>query len=201
MLEGDDRTYPELVAAALTDLVTDGPVSTGGASSARCIIVTATLAALFARAEITGAERDRWQARIIGGGPVGKAALRELMERANISLVVTDDDGEPLHVGRAQRLVTAVILRALIARSGGTCEFPGCHAAHYRCHAHHITWWRDGGETSIDNLVLLCKHHHRLVHHGWTITRGPDSTGLDFRRTNGTPVPQPRYRHGYGHAA
>jgi len=192
-LTSDDRTYRELVAAALLDLVADGSTTSRRGQPRPLLIVTATISALLDRAGITSsAERDRWQARIIGGGPISQQALRELMEQANISLVVTTDDGEPLHVGRAQRLVTAAILRALLARSGGTCEFPGCHASHHRCHAHHIVWWRNGGDTDIANLVLLCKHHHRLVHHGWTLTRGP--TGLDFRRTNHTPVPPPRYR-------
>ena len=194
VLTGDDRTYPELVAAAHLDLVTDGSVSSRRGQLRPLLIVTATLSALFERAEVTGSERDEWQARILGGGPIGQQALRELMEKANISLVITTDDGEPLHVGRSQRLVTAAIFRALLARSGGTCEFTGCHASHHRAHAHHITWWRNGGETSIDNIALLCPHHHRLVHHGWDLTRARDGT-LDFRRTNGTPVPEPRYRN------
>ena len=129
------------------------------------------------------------QARILGGGPLSRQALHELMERANIAFVVTRDDGGPLHLGRARRLVTATLLTALVARSGGTCEFPGCHAHHHRCHAHHIRWWRNGGETSIENLVLLCPHHHRAVHHGWKLTRGP--TGLVFERPDGTHVRPP----------
>lgn len=114
------------------------------------------------------------------------------MEQADLQLVITDDDGEPLHIGRARRLATAAMLVALLARSGGTCEFPGCHATHHRSHAHHITWWRHGGVTAISNMALLCPHHHRLVHRGWTLTREP--TGLTFTRPDGTNLPPPHYR-------
>ena len=54
--------------------------------------------------------------------------------------------------------------RALIARDGG-CRFPGC-TSNRHCDGHHIKHWQHGGETSLDNLVLLCRHHHRLVHEG-----------------------------------
>jgi hypothetical protein len=192
-LEGDQRSWAELVGAALTDLITDGSTSSRRGQLRPLLIATATLSALLDRADIPANERDRWKAEILGGGPLSQQALRELMEKANIVFAVTDDDGEPLYMGRARRLVTAAMLHVLLARSGGTCEFPGCHAKHFRCHAHHIMWWRNGGYTDIDNLVLLCPHHHRLVHHGWTLTRGP--TGLDFRQPQGTPVPAPRYRN------
>jgi hypothetical protein len=191
-LDGDTRSYAELVAAALTDLIADGSTSSRRGQPRPLLIVMARLGELFDQAGVAASERDGWAARILGGGPISAQALRELAEQANLSLVISTDDGEPLHVGRTRRLATAAMLRALIARSGGTCEFPGCHADHHRCHAHHITWWHNGGETDIDNLALLCPHHHRLVHHGWTLTRGP--TGhLDFRRPDGQPVPHPPF--------
>jgi hypothetical protein len=79
----------------------------------------------------------------------------------------------------------------LFARAAGGCEFPGCHATHHRSHAHHIIWWRNHGETNIDNLALLCPHHHRLVHHGWTLIRGPG--GLTFHRPDGTTIDPPPF--------
>ena len=54
--------------------------------------------------------------------------------------------------------------RALKARDGG-CRFPGC-TNHKFVDGHHIRHWADGGETRLDNLVLLCRHHHHLVHEG-----------------------------------
>jgi hypothetical protein len=192
-LAEDTRTWEELVAAALLDLLADGSVTSRRGQTRPLLIVLARLSELFDRAEVPADNREAWTARIVGGGPIAKAALRELTEQANLQLVITDDDGEPLHIGRTRRLATAALLVALIARSGGTCEFPGCHATHHRANAHHIRWWRNGGETAIENLCLLCPHHHRLVHHGWTLIRGP--AGLTFQRPDGTTIEPPPFQH------
>ena len=70
-------------------------------------------------------------------------------------------DGSVLDVGRKTRTVPPAIRRALDHRDGG-CRFPGCGLRF--CDAHHIKHWADGGETRLDNLVLLCRRHHRAVH-------------------------------------
>ena len=72
--------------------------------------------------------------------------------------------GEPLSVGRKTRAIPPAIMRALTTRDGG-CRFPGCTHTRF-ADGHHIKHWADGGETSLSNLVLLCRHHHRLVHEG-----------------------------------
>jgi hypothetical protein len=71
---------------------------------------------------------------------------------------------EPLSVGRKTRIVPPSLRRALQRRDRG-CRFPGCSCTRF-VDAHHIHHWADGGETHINNLVLLCRHHHRLVHEG-----------------------------------
>ena len=59
--------------------------------------------------------------------------------------------------------------RALNFRDGG-CAFPGCTRRPRRCHAHHVEHWADLGPTCLDNLTLLCRHHHQVIHHGhWQI--------------------------------
>ena len=65
---------------------------------------------------------------------------------------------------------------------------PGCDRPPGHCRAHHIRWWdRDGGEASLENLALLCHHHHHLVHEGrWKLTRAPDGH-LQFHKPDGTP--------------
>jgi hypothetical protein len=73
-------------------------------------------------------------------------------------------EGEPLSVGRKTRTIPPAIRRALTRRDGG-CRFPGCSATQF-VDAHHVQHWADGGETRMDNLVLLCHRHHRLVHEG-----------------------------------
>ena len=74
------------------------------------------------------------------------------------------EKGEPLSIGRKSRTVPPAIRRALKHRDGG-CVFPGCNCRRFT-DAHHIKHWADGGETSMDNLVLLCRRHHRLMHEG-----------------------------------
>lgn len=77
-------------------------------------------------------------------------------------------DGSVLDVGRRRRTVGWRLRKALEARDGG-CRFPGCESRG-RTHAHHITPWAHGGETAMNNLVLLCPFHHRAVHEeGWRV--------------------------------
>jgi hypothetical protein len=72
--------------------------------------------------------------------------------------------GEALNIGRKSRSIPPATRRALQRRDGG-CRFPGC-SCHRFVDAHHVVHWADGGETNMDNLVLLCRRHHRLVHEG-----------------------------------
>ncbi len=74
------------------------------------------------------------------------------------------EHGEPLDIGRKTRTIPPAINRALKRRDRG-CRFPGCTNMRF-VDGHHIRHWADGGETKLGNLVLLCRHHHRLVHEG-----------------------------------
>lgn len=152
-LDHDERRLDELRAEALMELIAEAAVANRRGQARPLVIVTATLAALLERAAVGPGERDRWRAEILDGGPIGAKALRALLTRANLQMVVTDDDGHPLHVGRARRLATAAMYAALIATSGGRCEHPTCNAPHHRCHAHHVRWWSQGGETELSNLT------------------------------------------------
>ncbi|OXM59908.1 HNH endonuclease signature motif containing protein [Amycolatopsis vastitatis] len=81
---------------------------------------------------------------------------------------------EPLDVGRLRRLVPRAIRHALYLRDRG-CAFPGCHRPPRHCHGHHIRHWADGGPTELGNLVLMCAHHHRLLHRsGWEVRIAAD---------------------------
>ncbi|MFZ0529750.1 MAG: DUF222 domain-containing protein [Propionicimonas sp.] len=94
--------------------------------------------------------------------PLSAGDLRRLCCDADLIPTVLGSAGEVLDVGRRVRLVTPAIRIALTARDGG-CAFPACHTRPAACEAHHITPWWAGGETSLQNLVLLCHHHHGLV--------------------------------------
>lgn len=121
-------------------------------------------------------------------------SVRRLCCDGSLIAIVENGNGEPLSVGRKQRTIPTGIRRALAARDGGCC-YPGC--THDRwVDAHHIRHWVDGGETSMENLMSLCTHHHRLVHEGGFSVRQHVHGGHYFERPDGRPVeaPIPRTR-------
>jgi hypothetical protein len=108
------------------------------------------------------------------GEQLSASAVRRICCDSDVIPAVLGTSSGVLDVGRTQRLVTAAIWKALIARDQH-CRFPNCTRPPIMCHAHHIQHWVDGGKTSLGNMILLCGHHHRLIHNGpWTIRRaGP----------------------------
>ncbi|MGC4834289.1 DUF222 domain-containing protein [Micromonospora vinacea] len=108
------------------------------------------------------------------GRHLSAEAVRRLACDAAILPAVLGSTGQPLDIGRQRRLITGPLRRALVLRDRG-CAFPGCDRPPRWCDAHHIQHWADGGDTSLDNAVLLCGHHHRHVHHGdWDVRLGGD---------------------------
>jgi hypothetical protein len=71
---------------------------------------------------------------------------------------------EPLDIGRETRTIPAAIRKALVHRDGG-CSFPTCDRPPQWTDAHHVTFWADGGPTAVNNLLLVCRMHHTLLHH------------------------------------
>ena len=111
---------------------------------------------------------------------------RRLACDAAVSRIITRGASEPLDVGRRTRTVPPAIRRAVVVRDR-RCTFPGCDRPQQWCDAHHIVHWANGGDTSLDNLTLLCRRHHRLIHEGgWTVQTGPD--GCRFTRIDGSTV-------------
>ena len=90
---------------------------------------------------------------------------RRLSCDASLVTVLEDDQGNVLNIGRRSRIVPRHIQRALELRDQGQCRYPGCQCRQYT-DAHHVTHWADGGETSLNNLVTLCRYHHRALHRG-----------------------------------
>jgi len=114
-------------------------------------------------------------ARLDDGTRLSTETARRMICGAILVQVLLDRAGVPLSVGRRERLFKRGIRRALAARDRG-CAFPGCDRPVAWCEAHHIIAWQDGGGTSLDNGVLLCGHHHRLIHRGhWHIRLAADS--------------------------
>ena len=95
--------------------------------------------------------------------------------------------GEAMSIGRRSRTIPPPMRRALAARDGG-CRFPGCTHTRF-VDGHHIEHWADGGETSLDNLVLLCRHHHHLVHEGGFECEKTTSGEVIFKDRSETRLP------------
>lgn len=100
---------------------------------------------------------------IDGHTNISAARIRRMACDAKILPVVLGSKSEPLDIGRATRVVPRSIRRALIQRDRG-CTFPSCTKRAKWTHAHHLVHWAMGGPTSLQNLALLCHHHHRLIH-------------------------------------
>ncbi|TVR58896.1 MAG: HNH endonuclease, partial [Gemmatimonadales bacterium] len=147
------------------------------------------------------------QCELEDGTRLSAESARRLCCDAGLVRMVHDPDGRILDVGRRTRTIPPALRRALDARDRG-CRFPGCGSRF--ADGHHVRHWADGGATSLDNCLLLCRFHHRLVHEGrWKVEwSGPGKPGarhpvfLDPRggmhfdgrwtdpRTDGRPGPQ-----------
>ena len=162
------------------------------ASNADALAAMAEACLASAAADSSGGDRhqlvvhvDGARAELEGGPALAAETARRLACDASI-VAIAESGGEALSVGRRTRTIPPSIRRALRSRDGG-CRFPGC-GAHRFTDAHHIRHWADGGETSLSNLVLLCRRHHRLLHeHGFTVADGGDGE-LVFRTRDGRVV-------------
>jgi len=157
-----DRTGARM-ADALVELVTDG----GSGSGDRVVVVHADAAVL------TGGEG---MSETENGARILSETVRRLACDARIEWSL-EKNGRCVGIGRQSR-VSPPWLRRAVVRRDGCCVFPGCGRRRW-VKIHHIRWWeRDLGRTDLDNLVLLCHAHHRLVHEGgWSIRGRPDVAG------------------------
>jgi hypothetical protein len=135
---------------------------------------------------LAGAARN---AEVQDGPVIAPDTARRLACDGRIQIVAEDREGHALRLGRLTRVPSAPILRQLRHRDR-ECRFPGCGKRRFT-NAHHVRWWSRGGRTDLDNLVLLCSFHHRLVHEGgWTIDLDAHSD-VEWYRPGGA-----RYRAG-----
>jgi Domain of unknown function (DUF222)/HNH endonuclease len=134
------------------------------------VVVHASLEALSGR---RNAETEH-------GAVMPPEALQRLACDARIQVVAESEAGDAIALGRTRREPSASMMRELRHRDRG-CRFPGCGSTAFS-NAHHIVWWSRGGATDLDNLLLICGFHHRLIHeHGWTVERADDGRVRWFR--------------------
>jgi 5-methylcytosine-specific restriction endonuclease McrA len=152
-----------------------------------------------------GAPAERYQVVVHVDGPVladpdapGQSVLddgthvsaetsRRLACDASRVMMRHAPDGQVVEVGARTRTIPPALRRALHHRDQG-CRFPGCGLPFGQ--GHHIRHWAHGGPTTLSNLALLCRRHHRAVHEeGYQVDREPDGE-LRFRRPDGRLLPE-----------
>ncbi len=164
----------------VAELSLAGGSSTRPAGERHQVVVHAELDALAG----DGAEAG---CRLEDGPAICAESARRLACDSSLLPILHGAKGE-LDVGRKSRVVPAAMRRALQERDEGRCCFPGCENKRW-VDAHHIVHWARGGETKLDNLVLLCGRHHRLVHEGGFGVSRKASGDIVFRRPDGRVIP------------
>jgi hypothetical protein len=126
----------------------------------------------------------RGRSELDDGTGVSAETSRRLSCDCGLVVMTHDRLGSILDVGRKTRTIPPALRRALEARDRG-CRFPGCGLRF--TDGHHIRHWGDGGETSLANCALLCRHHHRLVHEGgWRMDWWGEGRAVFFSPSGGT---------------
>ena len=185
--QADALTATLAIAAAATDTGFKPPAP-GTESWLPGFGAKATITVTIDFEDLKSAAADATGDLVYGDG-LSAAAIRRLACDAKIIPLVLGSNSEPLDVGRAERLVTRSMRRALNVRDKGcvVCGAPPIH-----CDAHHLRSWIDGGETAIHNLVLLCRAHHRSLHDGHWIITISDAHVQVSRPSWADPPAQPR---------
>jgi hypothetical protein len=137
-------------------------------------------ATVVIHAQVGGRDAGEGGYEIEDGPVIHPETAKRLLCNARVQVVVEDLAAQPLHLGRMTREPPAWMVRQLRHRDR-ECWFPRCGARAFT-QAHHIVWWNRGGTTDLDNLVLVCTFHHKLVHEfGWRIKLDGDGTVSWFR--------------------
>ncbi len=156
----DERTQARRLADALVELASGGEVKAS-------LQVTTSIETL---ASLAGAPC----ADIEHALPISAQTVEQLACDCAITRVLLDSNSVVIDVGRAKRVPSVPVRRALDARDGG-CRWPQCDRPVKWCASHHLVHWTKDGPTDVDNLVLLCHRHHTLVHKGgWQVVRTED---------------------------
>lgn len=173
-----------------------------GAQTVRRLSCDATVTRAIVRRHpihrVSGSDRDD----LAGSGHDGELTARLRHAMGLLPIALGGAASQVLDLGRATRVISAGLRRALALRDGG-CVIEGCDRPPAHCDAHHLRHWADGGLTRLQDLVLVCGRHHTLVHEGgWQIRRDPRSGRVtltpparQWRQRGHLPLPTPHRRH------
>jgi hypothetical protein len=171
----DDRSAEQRMADALVELASF--------SQTTQLQVTSSVETLLGLVGSPGAEMQF-------ALPISSKTVERFACDCSLSRVLLQDS-VVIDVGRSKRTVGAAVRRALDARDGH-CRWPGCERPPRWSAAHHVVHWTHGGGTELDNLVLLCHRHHRMVHEGeWQVVKSDDGQIMTIPPTV-TFGPRPR---------
>lgn len=136
----------------------------------------------------TAIHPDRWNrlSETDDGTVLPPAVIERIACNPILDRLISSNQGEILNYQRLLRLVPPRLRRAIIARDR-TCVIPGCHRPHQWTDVHHIIPWHQGGETSTNNCILLCRYHHTMVHQKKLTITGP-AHQADIRTRDGTKL-------------
>src|ERR1700730_1239994 len=165
-IKDDERTYGQRCADALVELGRQGSGKRDGAGPRPQLIIRASLDTL---AGVPGAPAGELE----GGGTLPAETVQRYA--CDTALIRITGQGELEHeLNHASRTIPASTRRALESRDR-SCVFQGCGRPLAWCDGHHMVWWTRGGATTLPNLALLCRIHHRMVHEGgWSLERQKD---------------------------
>ncbi len=160
--DGDTRWDQRVCDGFLELIRSAGGRGSAPSSSSHVVVVHAPLATMVDEtSDLPGAlERD---------GLISGETVRRIACDATIVVALDDDVGHTMYEGRARRFPTDAQRREIMRRDRH-CRFPGCTNVTFT-NAHHIKPWKPGGRTDLQNLALLCEHHHHRVHsRQWTMS-------------------------------
>jgi len=181
-LEASRRTRPMLRADALLRVCEAWVV----AAAQEPAVAPTTQVVVHVDAGVLSGGAPGGRSRIEDGPWLPLASVRRLSCDADV-VTVTERNGLPIDVGRTRRVITPRLRLAMQSRDEG-CRYPGCSVPAPRTDGHHVRHWCDGGKTDLDNLVSLCRFHHRRHHEGRFHVATDGAGGFAFTSADGTPI-------------
>jgi hypothetical protein len=183
----DDPDVYQVIVHVGTDAIT--PASAVGSPAGDPAGVSAeTLAAIPGDSANPADPADPARCHVEDGPAISVTTAQMIACSSSWTWMLHDSAGKLLDLGRRRRRPNAALRRAARERDKCRCRFPGCESR--RVDLHHIRYWSNGGRTTLDNLVSLCKYHHLLVHdRGYLIAAARDGTTFTFYRADGTMIP------------